>query len=249
MTDRSSKRRSRFKRWFLLLTFGLVFVAIALVASLPFLLETEPARQIILREANRKLAPSTVDIARFRFSWFAPTRFEKLLIKDDDGKTMVSAPNVVWKKSLAQIVSSPKGVGTIRLERPSIDIEKHPDGTINLSKTLSRAKSKGTHIEIVDGSMKISAPELAEPIEATKVNGTIDRPSNPESVKWSLELANETKPGSPWLKLEGRVAGAPERLGSSQYVQHRRRVEPMACRDQNQEGRGEIAVDGNPRCP
>ena len=115
---------------------GLLVLAVLVVVALPWALSSRRGRDWLLSRADRALAPGGLGVDAFRFSWFGPTRMTGFALRDAQGDRVVSATHATWDRSLRQILFERPRLGTLRLDRPSIDVERLPDGTIDLAETL-----------------------------------------------------------------------------------------------------------------
>ncbi len=222
MTDRKpAPRRRRRLRWWLL--GGVVGLVVVLVGALPWILSTKLARRWLLDRAAETLAPARLDVGSFAFSWFGPTRMTRFVLIDAQGDRVVEAPRAVWDRNLWQILFDRPRLGTLRLDRGRLDIERFPDGTIDLHEAL-RPILKGPPetsfvVRVQAGSLRLRSPELAEPLRATLTDVVVNRPAAPNPISWRIRLdrpgadepspmvvAASLRPGagtSPSLTIEG----------------------------------------------
>ncbi|MBX6315451.1 MAG: hypothetical protein IRY99_21445, partial [Isosphaeraceae bacterium] len=195
MSPLEPSRPRRQRRWRLVrvtLAF-LVLTAIIAVAALPWALNTQRARVWLLARANRVLAPGKLEVASFRFSWFGPTEMTGFAIRDPQGDRVVAAPRALWDRDLGRILFDRPRYGTLTLEGATLDVERLPDGSIDLYEAL-RPILTGTPatdltILIARGTLRLRGSGLARPVSADAADLAIRRPPAPRPVSWRLKLA------------------------------------------------------------
>ncbi len=137
MTNPSVTPRRRWRRRLGIAVAVVLLGALAFVAAVPRLLGTERARRVLLKQANAVLAPGGgLQVARFRFSWFGPTRMAGFTILDAEGQRVVEAPEAVLDRSLAGLLFDRPRFGTLTLDNAALDVDRRPDGSIDLADAI-----------------------------------------------------------------------------------------------------------------
>jgi translocation and assembly module TamB len=184
----------------------LLIPAVALVAALPWLLGTAPARNAVVAAVNQGLAPSRVGIKGISASWFRPVRLTGLTLRNKNGKTLIAARQAVLGHGLVALAMNPRRLGTIVVEGAEVDIERRADGSIDLVDALSppkpavepkpepgRASTSGPALDVslrvVRGSLRLKSPELAEPLVAGQLDMDVNLPAAADKVlSWRVRL-------------------------------------------------------------
>lgn len=205
MTSENQTRRP-WRRIALVLALLTPFVAFALV---PAGLSSGPGRRLLLKRANRQLAPGRLEVASFQFSWFRPTRLRQVALVDREGRRVVDAPRARWDRNLWQILFDAPRLGTLVLERPALELERKEDGTINLLQTLQPILRKDPKLDlrivVVGGRLRLRSAGVPEPILADQADLTIHLPPAPRPMTWNVALAHGADPGrAATLALEGQ---------------------------------------------
>ncbi len=193
-------RRTRFGRRLIKIGLALALLLTATVLAAPTLLSTAPGRRLLLTQANILLAPTRVELKSVRLSWFGPTRMTGLTMFDPAGKAVVAAPRASLDRSVWQLLSDRPRYGTLTLHGATVDIERRADGSIDLAEALdpilggdpNEPSDPATDftLAIVAGTLRLTSPELAEPLTAGRLDMTLRAPAAPEPLSWQIELAN-----------------------------------------------------------
>ena len=133
MTQERPVRKRR--RWWIVAAAAPI-VMVGLVAALPWLLGTPPARRWLLSRADRALAPGGLAFDSIRVSWFGPTRMTGFVLRDREGDRVVVASRATWDRNLWQILFDRPRFGTLVLDGADLDIERAPDGSVDLYETI-----------------------------------------------------------------------------------------------------------------
>ena len=202
------KPRRRRLLWGLL---GLAILAPALGAlAVPRALSGRSGRAWLLAKANRVLAPGRLELAALEFSWFGPTRLRGLALVDAEGDRVLTADRATWDRTLGQVLFRRPKLGTLRIERPVLDVERRPDGTIDLARTLRPllGGDPRTALRVVldDGRLRVRGEGIPEPLVAGHADLDLVILPEPAPVSWVLRLANgEDAASRPVLDVVGRV--------------------------------------------
>ncbi len=184
-----ARRRRRWK-----VAAALLGVLVASIAAFPWIAGTRPIRNWLLTRANRALAPGGLDASRFRFSWFGPTVIEGFGLRNARGHRILQTSRAVWDRNLFLVLFDRPRYGTLRLEDARLDIERLPDGKIDLAETLRPVldgpEATDLTIEIARGTFRLRGKGLVEPVQARDFTLHVHRPPSPEPAMWTISLAN-----------------------------------------------------------
>ena len=229
--DGKTPRKSWKRRVFRTLAVGFV-LTVAAVVAVPWAVGLPPVRRALVAKVNQVLAPSKVAVAGVSASWVHPTRLTGLTLKNAKGKTLIEARQAVVEHSLMSLLMSPHRIGTIVLEGAKVDIERRADGSIDLVDALmppspspnppkkaaepSSAPGLSVSLRVLGGSLRLTTPELAEPLVAAKLDMEASLPDEEEGqgISWRVRLA-----GPP-----GGAGG--ETLGVDGSYDHRAATDP-----------------------
>lgn len=206
--DDPAPRPRRWRRRLLIAAAALVVAAVAAVLAFPFALSTPRARRWLLDRANAALAPNgRLEVASFRFSWFAPTRMTGFVLRDAQGEAVLSAPTVHWDRSLGPILLDRPRYGRLTLRGGAVDVERRPDGSIDLLEALAPIlgpdpKADWT-LHLVGTRVRVRTPELRQPLTSAHGEITIRRPAAPRPLSWDVRLQDGPTEAPPRLLLAG----------------------------------------------
>ena len=228
MTDTNPSPAARKKRrWPMLLAAALV-VPVTLIAAIPWGLATPPGQRWLLRGANRGLAPGGGRIAwtTLRLSWFAPTRGTGLVLRDAQGDAVISAPRATLDRTLWQLLFDRPRFGTLLLDRAALDIERRPDGTVDVYETIKPVLNfdPRTQVKIVvqQGRLRFRGAPVSGPLVADPADVTLEIGPAPRPITWQLDLKQTprqaTGPATPQasLAISGRFERWWERMDEGQ---------------------------------
>lgn len=186
----------------------LLVLTAGLVAALPWIASTPPARRALVSALNRALAPTRVEIDGLSVSWTGPGRLTGLRLTSSRGKRLVDAPTATIGRGLLALAVRPGRIGAITLEGAAIDLERRADGSIDLVEALvpsssgpsapaSSSSSSAPRAEldvtlrVRGGRLTLRTPELAGPLEAGKFDMEAHLPSSSaEVLSWRIRLAS-----------------------------------------------------------
>ena len=202
MTAPVRGRPSRRWRWVALTA---LVVVVGLIAALPWLLKLPAAQRRLAAEANRILAPSTVEFREIRLSWFRPTEIVSAVLHDAQGDRLVVAPRATFSWSLWQILVSHPKTAILTLNGSDVDIERFADGSVDIYETLKPVILENPPVRLVirveDGRLRFRDPAFTDPVVADKANIVLDLGRDYEPISWNLKLAQTRANGQ-----SGRIA-------------------------------------------
>ena len=214
------KKRAFGRRIARLMLFGLVLV-VAGLASVPWLLGTSSVRSTVVTAMNRAVAPSRVGIQGISASWLGRIELTGLSLKNGKCKTLIEAKKAVLNRGLLALARDHSNLGVLTVTDANVDIERGPDGSIDLVDALippdpkpapakpRPSKSSGPGIDItlkvVGGTLKLASPELAEPLVADSLNMEVRVPSAANApLSWKIRLAKpKNGDGDETLGIDG----------------------------------------------
>ena len=194
MTDPNPGPAARKKRRWPMLLAGALLVPIALIAAIPWGLSTPPGQRWLLKGANRGLAPGGGRIAwtTLRVSWFAPARLTGLVLRDAQGDAVISAPRATLDRTLGQLLFDRPRFGTLLLDHAALDIERRPDGTVDVYETIKPVLNfdPQTQVKIVvqQGRLRFRGAPISEALVAEPAEVTLEIGPAPRPITWQLDL-------------------------------------------------------------
>ena len=227
MTKPPERKRPKWRRRLGWVVSALLIAVIAAVAALPWLLGTTPVRRAILAQVNQMYAPTVIELDDLAASWTSPLQLKGVVLRDGNGKAVVTSPTATLNRSLWQLVTLAPDYGTLTLHGAYVDIERHEDGSIDLAEALGPilegdddeadeddgGPETGFVLAIEGGSLLLKSPELAEPMTAKGLEMTLH--CAPSPLTWEIALAN---PEARRLEVSGRY-GSDDPLSSEIVVE------------------------------
>ncbi len=190
LTPPPRKRR----RW--RIAIAIVSLAIAgLIAGLPWVLDWPPARRMLKAQADAILAPASVEFDAIHLSWSRPTEIFGVVLRDQRGSSVLTAKRADFRWNLWQILfTQPKSM-TLSFPEGVLDVERRPDGKINLYETLEpilRDKPERQLIIKIDrGRLTFHDRSMPEPVVADRADILLDIAADPGPVTWSVALTQK----------------------------------------------------------
>ena len=196
--DTPSPARKKRRGWKFFAVVGLLLM-VGLVAGLPWLLGTPPGRAWLVGKVNAQIAPGKVELERLGLSWTGPIELWGVALVDPKGKKVLTARSVTLDRGILGLIASRPDYGTITVEGVAVDVERRADGSIDIIEALGPlmasdaappqngpgaaapsaapapppAPSKmAASVLIKGGTLKVSSPELVEPISARSFDGS-----------------------------------------------------------------------------
>ncbi len=200
------------RRWrFIALAVSLV--GAGLIAALPWVLELPAVQRRLAAEANRILAPSSVDFSAIRFSWFRPTEISNFVLRDAQNDQVVTAPQAAFQWNLGEILFNRRKSAILAIHQAKLDIERLPDGTIDLYESLRPVISDHPEVRLIiridNGRLRFRDPAFPDPVIADQADIDVDLGRDSEPIAWNIRLAqSKTGAESPRLNVEGNYSRA-----------------------------------------
>jgi hypothetical protein len=217
---KDSKSPMRMARRVLIALAVVVIVAVIAVASLPWVLNTAPARRWLLVQANRVLAPGKLEVDAFHFSWLGPVRMERFVIRDHQGERVVESPQAVWDRQLTQILFDRPRYGTLRLTGGALNVERLEDGTIDLYEALKPVLTPNPKadllVQVRNATLSVldKKGQLPHPITAERADIDLHVAAAPKPLTWNVKLVNASGADEQTLAIVGRFARWSETAGA-----------------------------------
>lgn len=224
MLPTNSPRKPR--KWLRRLLLAAILIPSLTLMSLPWLASTSPVRVFVVSTANQALAPSRLEIGSLRFSWFGNQEMRGVVLRDKQGKALVTVPRLSLHRTLRSLAMENPVGGLLVLEGAAIDIERRADGSIDLVDALDsllkgdptkpapknpKPKSEkappwdSLSVKLVNGSLSVRAPELPEPIKARRFELSAEMPAVKGPVTWRIALANPSEKDDSTLEIAGEL--------------------------------------------
>jgi len=223
MKDPGPTQKTR-RRWKLLA--AALLIPIAVVLAIPWGLATPPGQRWLLRRANRTLKPGSITWTSLHFSWFGPTRFTGLALRDPQGDRVVQAPRATSDRTLGHLLFDQPRFGKFVLERAELDVEQLPDGSIDLYETLKpiiRHDIRTDVTVVIDkGRLRFRGEGLSRPLTADRVDLSMKVGPGPKPILVQLDLArpdHAPRPDEASLAIRARVERWWEREGPPKDVE------------------------------
>lgn len=205
-TPESPPRR---RRWLRLLVGSLFLLVLTALAS-PAIVAKTPLRNWAARTALADLK-GTVEVGGASLRWFGPVELRDVVVKDAQGRTLLSVPRVTSSKSLVALIRDRSDLGEFTIDRPAIDIVCEGT-TTNLEDTFAAyLKDDGTPprptrpavaVRVDDGALTVR--DGSQTWQFTVVDVTAAVPAartEPVTAKLSAAIS-----GSPPGKIEADIS-------------------------------------------
>ncbi len=191
MSIPASPRRRR-RRWPLVV--GLVaLIAVALIVSIPSLLNTKAGNRLVAATLGKAFAPGRLTFDTIRFSWFGPTRLSGIVLDDPSEKRVVSAPSATLSPTLWGLITKPHNLGVLDLHEAAFDAARTSDGSIDIAEALEgifRAADprRDLTIRAERASLLIHVTGPPTPIPAYRMDLAVQIRPAPATVAWTVDL-------------------------------------------------------------
>ncbi|WP_406696016.1 hypothetical protein V5E97_33970 [Singulisphaera sp. Ch08] len=162
-----------------------------------------------------------------RFSWFGQQEMRGVVLRDKQGKALVTIPRLSLKRSLPSLATGNPVGGLLVLDGAKIDIERRADGSIDLVDALDSLLKEDPNkpapkepapksakpgrpwdaisVKLINGSLSVRAPELPEPIRARRFELSAKMPAVKGPVTWQVVLANPSEKDDSTLEISGEL--------------------------------------------
>ncbi|HEY1601678.1 MAG TPA: hypothetical protein VGG64_18905 [Pirellulales bacterium] len=117
-TDEAPRPRRR-RRWLFTATILIGFPALLWFA--PVIVGFGPILNRVVARATGKFH-GTITVGGASLGWLSSIVVQDIDIRDADGRQLFAVPEVTSDKTLLQLLTSPRDLGTFRLERPQVDL-------------------------------------------------------------------------------------------------------------------------------
>jgi len=219
MAEAATPRKHRRLRRFLAILF---FGPLITVVSLPTVLSTGPACSGLLAVANRYLAPGRLNVAELRLSWFGSQEVLGLSLSDAHGKRLVAVSRATLDRSLLELLFDRSSPSTLTLVEPALDVTRRQDGSIDLADFLPKRRmtreprprtepgpaqqglvEADLTLKIVQGTLRIQAPELIEPLTVDRYDLTVQTTAAPGPLNLRLRMEKGSGATGATMAIDG----------------------------------------------
>lgn len=218
MADAVTPRKRRWLKRILAIAFVAPLIAIAI---LPWLLSRGPAKDALVAFANRSIAPSRVEVGALRLSWLGSLRMSNVVLHDPRGKRVAAIPRATLNRGLIPLLLDRSKLGTLTLERPSIDVERRIDGSIDVAEIVPKGEAAAAPevagpapssggipdvdltLKVVRGSIRVMSPELTEPLTADRFDLTVQATAAPGPMNLKLRMEKGAESEASTLGVDG----------------------------------------------
>ncbi len=187
---------------------GVAALLIASIVFLPQLLSTLAARNWLLIQARPIFAPGKLEVGRFHFSWFQPTRLDRIVVRDEQGEAVVVSDQGSLSLSLGGILFDRSAPATLTLPHAKFDLDRRADGSVDIMDAIHPIhNTRSLTIKIDRGTLSLRASQLPRPIVAPRFDLTIEIQKYPGPIKLSdMFLAESNEIDAPYLRLQGNLS-------------------------------------------
>lgn len=196
-------------RWLGRRLVGSAIVLLLALVALPYLAQTRPARDGLLRAVAGDIR-GQLSSGGASFGWFSPVEFRDVVLSTPAGEPVARAPLVRGDRPMWKFLLGRRDLGTFRLERPELNIVITPEGS-NLREALARRDPD---------ALRPAPPNVA--VRAVLVGAVCSFHSGRGAAPWSVEPISLSVGLEP---VESRVEAlsVPSLVvGPSQVVDHAR---------------------------
>jgi hypothetical protein len=183
------------------------------VAGLPWIVGLPVVHRSLAAIANSALAPGSVEFSPMRLSWFRPTEIPDVRLRDAEGDLLLDAPKLTFEWGLWQMLVTRPAMARVDVMDAKLDIERRPDGTIDLHETLKPLVPEHPKYRILvhleNSQLRLRDRLLGEPFLADDLDARVDMGRGDEPISWRMSMAPEHAQGqSGRLELEGTYSRA-----------------------------------------
>ncbi len=207
----TTEARRRMRHWRLALLVLLLLGGP--VAGLPWIVRLPAVHRRLAAYANSVLAPGSVEFSPMRLSWFRPTEVPDVTLRDAEGDAVLVAARLTFELGLWQMLVTRPRVAHVNLAGAKLDIERRPDGTIDLHETLKPLVPEHPKYQILihleNSRVRLRDRLLGEPFLADDLDVRIDMGRGDEPISWKIAMAPDEALGqSGRLEIEGSYSRA-----------------------------------------
>lgn len=198
-------------------------------AGLPWLAGLDSVRSVLLAHINRTYSPTVIQVSSVSVSWIRPVQLTGVVLKDKQGKAVVRAPAATLNRNLAQLLLARPNYGVLTLHHAEVDIQRHPDGRIDLAEALAPLLASDPNqpadpqtnftLKIIEGTLVLRYPELLEPVLSRRLDLTLHAAPSPNPLSWDIHLTGAGIAADP--------ASPPETLHITGTFDHRKISSPL----------------------
>lgn len=180
-----------------------------LLVGLPKIVSGPVARRILTARAGRILSPGGLQASSVRLSWFGPTEIDEPVLLDGRGARLIVAQRATVDWSLWHVLFQQPDSLTLELPGAALDIERLPNGQIDLYETLEPIIREEPElrlvVEIPAGRLRFHGAGLAEPIVADQADIRLEIPPAPRAVIWNVALRRDATGEPDTVAFKGSV--------------------------------------------
>ena len=191
------------RRW--LRRFAILFVLLGLgLWFAPTIAAKTGLRDRVVREASVDLR-GTVEVGDASLGWFAPIELRDVIVKDTQGRTLLTAPKITSSKTLFALLRDRSDLGEFTVEQPVAEIvcEK---GSTNLEEAIANFLKDETPaaptrpavaIKVIGGKLVLHDPEAGTKSEFESLEAAVGVPaSRSQPVTINVRTATAGSPGT-----------------------------------------------------
>ncbi|MEW4562151.1 hypothetical protein AB1K70_06475 [Bremerella sp. JC770] len=182
---------------------GVIALLIVFVLAAPMLIGYGPVRSFLLNHLFNGKEVS-VSVGSVSVGWFRPTEIENLRVQQNDGKYNVGVPRIANDVTLFQLISQPRQLGNLTIERPLIVIEL-PNEQADLvndgpgeapsldQEKVESALQRTIDVQVIDATVQVKKPGAAQPWGFEKIGFLAQlRPGRSEEEGPSIYIPQAT---------------------------------------------------------
>lgn len=175
---------------------------------------------------NRSIAPSRIEAKSLRFSWKGPLQFSGVVVRDPWDKPLATMKRATLDRGLLSLIAGKAQRVKLTLDGVALDATRREDGSLDLVEAIAplfkregkpplleqrRNKSEmDLTVVVTQGSLRLSSPELIEPIRAQRFAATLHFPAGPEPATCEVTLAEPSARDTATLSVKGELSRGPK---------------------------------------
>lgn len=186
------------------------------------------AGQLLPVEAGR------LDITKLSFGWVTPVDIHGVTLSEPTGEKVLEIDRLQISRSLVDLMLASRSLGTIRIDRPRLQVAVRPDGSnveelaARLAKALEEKfppedtdtdRPTRFRLELIDGVVEMTDVATGNKWLASRLNVTLDRSA---ADRAAIEFAASGNVGPPPVAGAPPMPSGPEQPGSFQIA-----IEPI----------------------